>query len=72
VGATGTVVGVVATAAAAGTLGYLWSSTQDPAGDPAVKQAYLDYNQPLGIAAAASGAVLVLGSGVLLIGLIAE
>ncbi len=66
------VVGLIATGATAGTMGYLFSETQSPAGDPQLKQAWLDYNQPLGIATAVSAGVLVVGGSVFVIGLIAE
>lgn len=66
------ILGVVATGATAGTMGYLFSATQSPSGDPQLKQAWLDYNQPLGIATVASAGVLVIGGAVFVIGLIAE
>jgi hypothetical protein len=72
---TGSVVaatGVLATAAAGLTLGVLYGATQDPDGDPALKQAYLDHGGTLGLVTAVSAGVLVVGGVVLVTGLMVD
>jgi len=64
--------GLLATAAAGATLGVLFSATQEADGDPALKQAFLDHRQNLGIATAVSAGVLVVGGVLLVTGLIVD
>lgn len=64
--------GVVAAAGLGATLWLLYGSTQDPSGDPNLKQGYLDYGAPLGALSLVAAGVAVVGLGALGVGLLVE
>ena len=67
-----TVLGLAAAGGSGGYLVYLFNTSQNPDGDPAVKQDYLAYGEQLGIAALVSGGVVVVGGVVLGVGLFVD
>jgi uncharacterized membrane protein len=71
-GATVSIASAVVAAASGITLYYLYDQTQDPSGDAAVKQAYLDYNVPLAASALVACGTLVIGAGMLGFGLLVD
>ncbi|MDP2342554.1 MAG: hypothetical protein Q8O67_16475 [Deltaproteobacteria bacterium] len=66
------VLGLAGAGVSGGYLYYLYSTSQNPDGDAAVKQDFLTYQQDLGIAAGVSAGVVVVGALLLTVGLIVD
>jgi hypothetical protein len=71
-GAVTTGLGVVGAAGTGVALGVLYGATQDPDGDPAWKQAFLDASTPLTIGVIAAAGIALVGVVVLCVGVIVE